>query len=281
MTDGNKKNRLSESSDSDVSTINFPATAAFSGYRPFPSIMNLYGNFSGILEALKTQKLCGATENDILYLVEVHYGYTTRGPLHFGQGLYLRNGATTKDPILAAAGDELPIPYLIKLFDPKTAIKLPPLDTEKNPRDMVTEILRASTDKEHGVTFRFAIEVGMKKRQREEFEWRKVKGPKDVGGHETQNRYTLYRPTSNPSVASSSSAPAPNDSQIVAELAFRNVMNVKHIFTLELLGAGLTGELGDRWTLMVVMTSLGLHWVRQNGKSNKAIIGAAQMIHSK
>ncbi|EAQ87499.1 hypothetical protein CHGG_04118 [Chaetomium globosum CBS 148.51] len=204
--------------------------------------MYLYGNFSGVLQTFTTEKLCGATGDDFLYLVELHFGYTTRGPPHFGQGFYLQNGTTNKDLILAAAGDEYPIPYLIKLFDPKTSIKLPPLDTEKNPRDMVTEILRASSGKEHGVTFQFAIEVGVKKRQREEFEWRKTKGSKDVGGHETQNRYTLYRLASNPPVASSSSAPVPDDTQIVAELAFRNVMNVKHIFTLELQGAGPQGR---------------------------------------
>ncbi|KAH6853212.1 hypothetical protein B0I37DRAFT_358777 [Chaetomium sp. MPI-CAGE-AT-0009] len=164
MPNAGKEKRPSESSDSDQSTIDLPATAAFSGYRPFPSVMNLYGNFSGVLQTFTTQKLCGATGDDFLYLVELHFGYTTRGPLHFGQGFYLRNGTTNKDPILAAAGDEYPIPYLIKLFDPKTSIKLPPLDTEKNPRDMVTEILHASSGKEYGVTFRFAIEVGIKKR---------------------------------------------------------------------------------------------------------------------
>lgn len=115
--------------------------------------MNLYSNFSGILHALKTQRLCGATENDFLYLVELHFGYTPRGPLHFGQGFYLRNGTTIKDPILAAAGNEFPLPFLITLFDPKAAIKLPPIDLEKNPRDMVTETLRASTSKDGGVAF--------------------------------------------------------------------------------------------------------------------------------
>ena len=58
-------------------------------------------------------------------------------------------------------------------------------------------------------------------------------------------------------------------------------MNLKHAFTLELKGAGRTGELGDRWALMVVMTSLGLHWLRQNGGTKKATVGAAQKIHSK
>ncbi|KAK3290817.1 uncharacterized protein B0H64DRAFT_420635 [Chaetomium fimeti] len=254
ISNAGKEKRQSESSESDRSTINLPTTAAFSGYRPFPSVMNLYGNFSGILQAF-TQKLCGASEDDFLS----------------SSSFYLRNGTTTKAPVLAAAGDELPIPFLIRLSDPKTAIKLPPLDTEKNPRDIVTEILCASSGKEHGVTFRFANEVGIKRRQREEFKWRETKGSKeDIRGHERQNRYTLYRLASNrPVASSSSSAPIPDNTQIVAKLAFCNVINVKHIFTLEFQGTGLMGELGDRWTLIV------------NGKSNKATVGVAQIIHSK
>ncbi|KAK4151886.1 hypothetical protein C8A00DRAFT_44981 [Chaetomidium leptoderma] len=234
MADADKENqnRPSESDDSDRSSTKVPATAAFSGYRPF------------------SPKLCFATENDLLYLVELHFGYTPRGPLHFGRGFYLRNGTTTKDPILAATGDD--------------------------PRDTVTEILHASTGKEHSVAFRFAIEVGIKRRQREEFEWRKMGGGgKQAGAYETGSRYTLYRLTSNLSTLSSSSPPLPDDTQVVAELSFRHIMNLKHAFTLELKGAGLTGELGDRWTLMVVMTSLSLHWLRQNGKTKKATVGAA------
>lgn len=128
--------------------------------------MHLYSDFSGVFKALKTQKLCGATENDFLYLVEVHFGYTPRGPLHFGHGFYLRNGTTMKAPILAGVGDEYPLPFFVSLFDPKTSVKLPPLDPERSPRDTVTEILHASTSKEHGVVFRFAIEVGTKRSQR-------------------------------------------------------------------------------------------------------------------
>lgn len=80
--------------------------------------------------------------------------------------------------------------------------------------------------------------------------------------------------------SSSSSPPAPNEADIVAELSFRNIVNLNHSFTLELKGAGLTGELGDRWTLMVVMTSLALRWLRQNGKTKKVTVRAAQKTHS-
>ncbi|EJT78545.1 hypothetical protein GGTG_03645 [Gaeumannomyces tritici R3-111a-1] len=186
-----------------------------------------------------------------------------------------------KVPILAAVGDESPLPFLVSLFDPKTSVKLPPLDLGRSPRDTVTEILHASTSKEHGVVFRFAIEVGVKKRQREEFEWRKMEGDKEYSTHEASSRYTLHRLSSNPTAPSSSSFSPLDNAQTVAELTFRNVLNLKHTFTLELKGAGITGELGDRWTLMVVMTSLGLRWLRRNGRTKKATVGAAQKIHSK
>lgn len=65
---------------------------------------------------------------------------------------------------------------LVFLFNPKTSVLLPPLDVEKNPRDTVTEILRASASKEHGIVFGFAIEVGTKRIRREELEWRKLTG---------------------------------------------------------------------------------------------------------
>jgi hypothetical protein len=290
MADLNNRKQLSENGDYDMdrsSTI-LPPSAAFTGYRPFPAVVNLYSNASGVLNALKTQKLCGATENDFLYLVEAHFGFTPRGPLHFGPGYYLRNGVTIKDPILAATGSEFPLPFLVQLFDPKTSVKLPPLDQEKSPRDMVTEVLHASKSKELGVAFRFAIEVGVKTKQREEFEWRKVEGHKQEDENEkgTGTRYKLHRlAAGSPSVSGpsfSSSSPTPvDDTKVVADLLFRNVLNLRHPFTLELKGAGLTGELGERWALMVVMTSLSLHFLRQYGKTNKATVGAAQKLHSK
>ncbi|KAK3905056.1 hypothetical protein C8A05DRAFT_13120 [Staphylotrichum tortipilum] len=268
--------------------------AAFIGYRAFPPIMNLHINYSGVLTAFTSQKLCGLTEDDFLYLVEVHFGFTPRGPLNFGRGFYLRNGTSNKDPILAAAGEKFRLPLLVLLFDPSTAVKMPPLDVEKNPRDMVTENLQSTKSKEHGVAFRFAIEVGTKRLRREGFEWRKPMGSKQDGeGDSKGSRYTLIRlapglpppavasSSAAAAVASSSSAPPEPAEEVVAELTFRNVLSLKHIFTLELKGAGLTGELGERWTLMVVMTALGLNFLRQMGKTNKTTVGAAQKLHSK
>ncbi|KAK4038182.1 hypothetical protein C8A01DRAFT_17692 [Parachaetomium inaequale] len=278
-----KQDSASADSDPEVDEPPDPSRekmAAFIGYRAFPPVMNLYGNLSGIVSALTTLKLCGASESDLVYLVELHFGFTPRGPLNFGRGYYLRNGTTMQDPVLAAAGDNFPLPLVVSLFSSETVVLLPPLDTEKNPRDMVTEVMRSSASKEQGVAFRFAVEVGVQRWRREEFEWRKMK---KGDGDEKGSRYTLFRiPFGLSGAASSSSTPVLEESsQIVAEVVFRNILSMKHICTLELKGAGLTGELGERWILMVVMTVLGLYWMRQNGRTKRATVAVAEKMHEK
>ncbi|KAK4242309.1 hypothetical protein C8A03DRAFT_29572 [Achaetomium macrosporum] len=289
MCDTKKGEHPSISGVSDGAPLRGLPTAAFIGYRPFPQVMNLYANYSsaGVLSAMKSHKLCGATESDFLYLVEYHLGYTPRGPLNFGRGYYLRNGTTFKDPILAATGEEFPIPLLVSLFNPTTIVKLPPLDMAKNPRDMVDEVLRAGASKKHVVIFSFTIEVGVKRMQRESFEWRKAPAApgekQEEGGHKVKTRYILHRlapgyPAPSPS-ASSTAEQTDSDSDVVAVLACNHFLSFTHLFTLELKGAGLTGELGDRWILMVVTTALSIHLLRQLGKTGKVTVGAAQKIH--
>ncbi|KAL2167712.1 hypothetical protein VTG60DRAFT_888 [Thermothelomyces hinnuleus] len=221
--------------------------------------MNLYVNYSGFFfSSLKSYKLCGATQSDFLYL--------------------LRNGTTFRDPVLAATGEEIPIPLLVSLFDPATVVKLPSLDMGKNPRDLVDEVLRAGSDKEHGVFFRFAVEVGAKRTQRETIEWRKApareqgrrseKNEEGDGRHAVRTLYTLHRASPAPGrpavVASSSASIIPDHAasehaddglETLAVLSFNHVLSITHVFTLEFKGARLTGELDDRWALMVVTTS--------------------------
>ena len=194
-----------------------------------------------------------------------------------------------KDPILTATGEEFPIPLLVSFFSRDTIVKLPPLDEEKKPRDMVDEVLRSGSSKEHGVTFGFTVEVGVKRLRRESFDWRKSRAPSggkpEEGGHTTKTQYTLHRlapgcPAPLSSTSSTSEQPD-GDYEAVALLSFNHILSFTHYFTLELKGEGLTGELGDRWPLMVVTTSLSLHFLRQFGKTGKATVGAAQAIHSK
>ncbi|EGZ70880.1 hypothetical protein NEUTE2DRAFT_168199 [Neurospora tetrasperma FGSC 2509] len=148
------------------STCRMPTAVKFLGYCPFPPVMNLYGNSSGgVIGALTIYKLCGADKNEFLYVVEVHYGFTPRGPLNFRPGFYLRNGTGTEAPILAAAGDEEREPLLMSTFSVKSLIMVPPpLDEDDvefnlNPRDLVTEIMYATiTTDGTCVLFRFSVE---------------------------------------------------------------------------------------------------------------------------
>jgi hypothetical protein len=217
--------------------------------------MNLYTNYSALRTALSTLKLCGATQDDFLYLVELHFGYTSRGPLKSGRGYYLRNGTTTKDPVLAAVGDEAgaaPGGFV-------TTVLLPPLDTAKSSlpsqgeEDLVPEVMRSRGGAEgqaQGLACRFWVEVGVEGLRREEFEWRmEAKGEGEKGP-----RFALVRL---------------GGGQAVAELVFTSAWSMKHIARLEMVGVGLTGELGERWALMVVTTALGLYWLRQHGKTRK------------
>ncbi|EGO53994.1 hypothetical protein NEUTE1DRAFT_68315 [Neurospora tetrasperma FGSC 2508] len=272
---------LDDDDDDDVRPASSRMPSAwFSGYRPFPPVINLYGNFSGVIDAVTTMKLCGADKNDFLYVVEIHHGLTPRGPLHFRPGLYLRNGTKTNAPILAAAGDEDREPLLMSTFSVKSLIMLPPPpDVEvKNPRDLVTEIMYAKKTSDGTVSFRFSIEVGLKMKSREEFEWRKLTGKDKTN---TQHaRFILVRPPPS-STSASSSYSTQEEIEVLADLTFCNVMSVNHLFVLELKGAAASGEMGDRWTLMVVVTALRLYWLRCYGKTNKAVVGIGQKLRGK
>lgn len=66
-------------------------------------------------------------------------------------------------------------------------------------------------------------------------------------------------------------------SEALALLAWRQLLpKFKHVFTLQLLGRGQSGELGERWSLMVVITALCLWPLRVVGKTKKGLIAAGQ-----
>lgn len=55
----------------------------------------------------------------------------------------------------------------------------------------------------------------------------------------------------------------------------------KRAFTLQLLGREQTGELGERWSLMVVMTALKLQSIRVQEKTSKWLIAAGKKMSTK
>ncbi|AEO71798.1 uncharacterized protein THITE_2059092 [Thermothielavioides terrestris NRRL 8126] len=285
-----------------------PAASSL-GHRPFPPVMGLYVNSSGVLSALTSFKLCGASAADFLYLVEVHFGYTARGPLGFGHGYYLRDGTSSRDAVLAATGDEVPLRFPFSMLRGKLVVLLPPLDAggdvvgkdlKKGPmgkgkgrgrvEDKVREVLQPATSKAHGVVFRFAVEVGVGAMRREEFEWRKREKVKKADADEDRKAGRHFRlcrpPSAAPGAASSSSSPpppagTPADGEILAELVIEKTTNLRRPLSLELKGAALTGELGPRWTLMVVMTALGLLWLHHQGRTIKGTVALKEKMRGK
>lgn len=205
--------------------------------------------------------LCGVHAKDRLCLIEMQTGYSGKPPLGMRTGFLLRSGMSPKDPLLAAAGDEVPG---LHAFNPDGIVFLrgsrPPGD-DPDPKcmdtEMKTEFMRAEPGVDNDVAFRFAIEVGEELR-REEFAWRRVKQGK-------RNGYNLIQ------VSSQSSGGCEN-AEPVAFLEWRTAWSsLTHAFTLQL--AKDQTALGERWTLMVVATAIRLYTLYIKGRTNRAVVG--------
>lgn len=275
---------------SDQASTRMAATA--SPYRPFPSVMNAYYQWN--LAGLKTFFVCGASRDERLYAVEVHTGYSGKGPLGMRPGLELHNGTSTKDPILAAAGDKSQFAAQYGAFSPDNVILLPALLSGTNPQQMDTETMSARTIGDDGVAFFFTVEVGDgEKMRREKFEWRKIKKgdeeeAKEGGfkllrlsstGQQTANQLSGGSGSSNskeedPSSSSSSSShAADHGGGEVALFAWTKTWsNLDHPFTLQLLAS-----LGERWTIMVVITALRLWELNVQGKTKRGFVARAEI----
>ena len=261
---------------------------------PFPAVMNFYSHWG----QFKTGDLCGATEADRLYLVEVHTGYSGSGPLGTKPGLLLHNGMSKTDPILAAAGATSQWGARVYSFTNESIILMPLVG---HTEDFVQERMRASTGAAKQVTFFFSIEVnhrvdsGRQEVRRERFEWRKVeKGTDDTakeGGFKLVTAASSAangKPSANMSCPSSSSAasspssPAATDNHdVLAFLIWGKssfMAKSQQILALKLLGRGQSGELGERWTLMVVMTALQLWSLRLKGNTAKSFVAAGERV---
>lgn len=224
--------------------------------------------------------LCaGSDAKDRLCLIEMQTGYSGKAPLGMRTGFLLRNGMSTKDPLLAAAGDES---RGLHAFNPDGIVFLPPLDPDAKSDRMDTELLRAEPGTNNDIAFHFSIEVGDKER-REEFAWRKVKKGEDQA---KRNGFKLVRlsssqQSSQPRGGGSSSGQAPSssssplsgkDGEAVAFLGWVMAWpSLTHAFTLEVVD-GQSSALGGRWTLMAIATAVRLYTLHVKGKTSKFVV---------
>lgn len=248
----------------------YPTTS--SRYGSLPSTMSVHGQWT----KWKSLNLCGGSNGkDRLCLIEMHTGYSGKAPLGMRTGFLLRNGMSTKDPLLAAAGDES---RGLHAFNPDGIVFLPPLDPIPKSDRMDTELLRAEPGTSNDIAFHFSIEVGDKER-REEFAWRKVKKGEDQA---KRNGFKLIRlsssqQSSQPSRSSSGQAPYSSSSPLAGKedetVAFLGWAwpSLTHAFTLEVVD-GQSSALGGRWALMVIVTAIRLYTLHVKGKTNKFVV---------
>ncbi|KAJ5528847.1 hypothetical protein N7527_002240 [Penicillium freii] len=132
-------------------TLSCPTTS--SRYGSLPSTMSVHGQWT----KWKSMNLCGGSNaKDRLCLIEMQTGYSGKAPLGMRTGFFLRNGMSTKDPLLAAAGDES---RGLHAFNPDGIVFLPPLDPEPKSDRMDTELLRAEPGTNNDIAFHFSIEI--------------------------------------------------------------------------------------------------------------------------
>jgi hypothetical protein len=262
-------------------------------YAPFPPVMNAYYVYS--MAGLKSITLCGTNEKDRLYCIEVHTGWSTKRPLGFMRpGVHIHNGPTMKDPVLVAAGDLSMDAAKIYHFSLESIVLLPPLNeaTDEDMGNMVTETMSASTvpgDKD-AIAFRFEIEVedvDGGKRLREGFEWRSVK-KQDKDPHAVEGGFKLLRLDRDHQRAHAAPPSSPQavvqegiENNVVAVLAWAKMTAIKHAFSLQLLGHGLSGALGERWTLMVVATAARLWTLHGTGRATRTGTKIGEKMRSK
>ncbi|KAH6838492.1 hypothetical protein B0I37DRAFT_439562 [Chaetomium sp. MPI-CAGE-AT-0009] len=234
-----------------VSTPNTPSHGP-----PFPAIMNAYGQWGKI----RGFNLCGATEKDRLCHVEMHTGYSGNPPLGTRPGVVLHHGKDSKAPVLAAAGYDSYRAASSYAFNNKSVILMPPL-------------LSGGESGEGGLW-------KCRCRLCERFAWWKVGKGTDDAAKEGGFKLVALPPSqaADSSGQGDTSSVMPTDAhggEVLAFLMWRRLFpKFKHAFTLELRGGGQSGELGERWSLMVVITALRIWALRLNGKTKRGVIAA-------
>ncbi|KAL4876708.1 hypothetical protein BJY04DRAFT_222883 [Aspergillus karnatakaensis] len=218
-------------------------------YGSLPSTMSLHGQWT----KLRSMNLCaGTASKDRLCLIEMQTGYRGRPPLGMRTGFVLRDGMSSKDSILAAAGDEEPG---LHAFNPNGIVFFPSRDPDAglkpDDEDLDTEIMRAEPGLNGDIAFYFSIEVG-NEGSRGDFAWRKVRGGKKKG-------FELVR------------VGKEEEPQVAFVKWVVAWPKLTHAFTLKL-AEGQAEVLGGRWVLMVAVTAIRLYTLYVKGKTNKAVV---------
>ncbi|EEP79683.1 predicted protein [Uncinocarpus reesii 1704] len=253
-----------------------PMSQLSSLYRPFPATLTAYYQW----KVTRVYHL-GTSDNHKLFAVSVYAGISDKGPDR--PCTVLHNGPSEKDHTLAVAGE----PAVWDMKSALSSISLPPLtSTEPDQTTSPTATEAAVTpvhetmvpgvlDDGKTVIFRFAVEVGHPKTggyRRETFEWRMLK---EHELHDVKHGFKLVR-----SHAGAEAAPLgvlgddDGEIEVVAVAGWKRMLALSKPFNLQFMGSGQTGELGDRFAVMVVITSLRLWYLDVQSRTTPSIAGA-------
>nr|KMM71611.1 hypothetical protein CPAG_07914 [Coccidioides posadasii RMSCC 3488] len=259
----------------------FSMNQSVSPYHPFPTALSAYYQWK-----ITRVFHLGDSTNHKLYTASTHAGISSKGPNIPCVVLY--NGPSDKDPALAVVSEQKGW----NLKSPISVITLPPLTPSSGPglnltidpaaqgdTSSVTEIMRASvlTDRKT-VVFRFSIEVGRDGFRRERFEWRKLKT--DDPDY-AKRAVKLLRFRSSPTSASSKDGSGAasfegNGSdgwgdgcevEVVAVFEWKPVWSMNKPFNIRFMGSGKTGELGDRWAVMAIITGMRIWFLDSQNRT--------------
>lgn len=206
----------------------------------------------------------GQSKDNPLYAVRTHSGWSGT------PGITLHNGPNDDDPPLAAAGNE-------SKWSNHSIIILPPLpgsDAESSSEFMRTNVNWRS------VTYPFTIEVGEgRKLRRENFEWRQSRGEeiKEIDKHSRGwklVRLGAFAQGPGGERSERSLGATSDGKEIVAVWAFYSGWSLTKSFKFQFMNSGLTGELGERWAVMAVITSLRMWYLHWAGVNHSTVIAA-------
>lgn len=210
-------------------------------YTAFPSILNAYYQ----IKVTFTYHL-GNSDDHKIYAISNHPGLSKGGNRPY---VVVHNGKSGDDPALAVVGEE-------KNWDGHsltTVVSLPGIESGH-----VNELMQTIVMDDHAtVVFRFWIEVNQPNTvpHREEFEWRKDNSAKM---EDFKSTYQLVRLLPGNSDLEEKVDRSHDGFEIVAIAGWKKMWALKKPFSFRLIGKGQTGEYGDRWTIMALMTAIRL-----------------------
>ncbi|CCF33161.1 hypothetical protein CH063_05408 [Colletotrichum higginsianum] len=242
-------------------SANVSTSSSLSLHHPIPHSLSAYMQ----LKLTRTIHV-GDSTNHKLYALSSHF--IAAGGTYDGKPcLVLHNGPDDKDAALATISEE----PSWTLASTASIITLPPLNspagaaaTPQGISNGVTEIMRPGIfDNEVTFGFRFSVEVehgGLLRR--EDFEWQKADKDQMADAKAVYKLVRLKSRTNQVGEAESSR----DTPDVVAIAGFKGSLSWKKPFRFEFLGDGATGGLGDRWSVMALVTAIRLWLLHLQGR---------------